>query len=407
MLDRSSRRVGLAIVGLGGGVATTAVAGLELMRQGEIGAAGLPLAGRDVIGLVDTAQLAIMGWDFDGTDLATALAGHRVLSERQIEAVAPRLSRITPLPAVCDPQFCRNVTGGNVIRGNSKRAVAEQVRRDIEAFRAENALGRVVVINLASTERIAELDHPELADIDAFEAAIDADSPRISPAMLYAHAAITAGCPYGNFTPSAAAEVPALLALAERHRVPVAGRDGKTGQTFMKTVIAPALRARSLTVDGWYSTNILGNRDGLALHDPDSLKSKLGTKGDVLDSMLGYKVENHIVDIKYYPPRGDDKEAWDNIDVSGFLGHKMQIKVNFLCRDSILAAPLVIDIARCLDLAHERGEAGPVEALGVFFKAPLTRDGAPVHAFFEQERAFEAWLAGVAAPVLPVLETAN
>ena len=174
----------------------------------------------------------------------------------------------------------------------------------------------------------------------------------------------------------------------------VAGKDGKTGQTFMKTVIAPALRSRSLHVDGWFSTNILGNRDGLALDDPSSLKSKLGTKKSVLDEILGYPVEDHIIDIRYYRPRGDDKEAWDNIDVTGFMGQRMQIKVNFLCKDSILAAPLAIEIARCLGLADRRGEGGVQEQLGVFFKAPMTPEGRPpVHAFHTQERRLLDWLA--------------
>ena len=211
--------------------------------------------------------------------------------------------------------------------------------------------------------------------------------------MLYAYAAIEAGVPYGNFTPSVAADVPALAELARRRGVPVAGKDGKTGQTLLKTVLAPALRARALHVDGWFSTNILGNRDGLALDDPDSLRSKLDTKGSVLDSILGYRVEDHIVDIRYYRPRGDDKEAWDNIDVIGFLGHRMQIKVNFLCKDCILAAPLVIEIARLLDLAQQRGEGGAQEQLSLFFKAPMTANGrAPEHAFHLQERMLADWL---------------
>jgi myo-inositol-1-phosphate synthase len=223
--------------------------------------------------------------------------------------------------------------------------------------------------------------------------ALDANDDEVGPAMLYAYAAITSGIPYGNFTPSVSADIPALKELARRNGVPIAGKDGKTGQTLVKTVIAPALRGRALHVDGWYSTNILGNRDGLALDDPSSLASKLDTKGSVLDSILGYKVENHKVFIHYYPPRGDDKEAWDNIDFTGFLGHRMQMKINFLCKDSILAAPLVIEIARCLDLAKQRGHGGVLEELGVFFKAPQMTNGAePEHAWPEQERRFRDWL---------------
>jgi myo-inositol-1-phosphate synthase len=211
--------------------------------------------------------------------------------------------------------------------------------------------------------------------------------------MLYAYAALASGVPYANFTPSVAADVPALMELARARNVPVAGKDGKTGQTMMKTVLAPALRSRALHVDGWFSTNILGNRDGLALDDPDSLKSKLNTKSTVLDSILGYAVEDHIVDIRYYRPRGDDKEAWDNIDVTGFLGQRMQIKVNFLCKDSILAAPLAIEIARVLDLAKVRGDGGVQEQLSLFFKAPMVRNGhGPEHAFHVQERMLLDWL---------------
>ena len=211
--------------------------------------------------------------------------------------------------------------------------------------------------------------------------------------MLYAYAAIKSGIPYANFTPSIAADVPALMSLAEERNVPVAGKDGKTGQTMMKTVIAPALKARSLHVDGWFSTNILGNRDGLALTDPNSLQSKLNTKGGVLDEILGYPVEDHLVDIRYYRPRGDDKEAWDNIDVTGFMGQKMQIKINFLCKDSILAAPLAIEIARVVGLASKREDGGAQEQLSHFFKAPMVKPGHAVeHAFHKQEAMLMDWL---------------
>ena len=190
--------------------------------------------------------------------------------------------------------------------------------------------------------------------------------------MLYAYAAIDSDTPYANFSPSVAADAAPLAELARKRNVPVAGKDGKTGQTMMKTVIAPALRERALHVDGWFSTNILGNSDGKALDDPKSLQSKIDTKKALLDHLLGYPVEDHIVMIHYYRPRGDDKEAWDNIDVTGFLGQKMQLKLNFLCKDSVLAAPLAIEIARCLGLAQQRGEGGVQEQMGIFFKAPQT-----------------------------------
>ena len=253
--------------------------------------------------------------------------------------------------------------------------------------------GNVVVINLASTESAIDLSDEKYQSIDAFEQALDDAHECVSPAMMYAYACIMSGTPYGNFTPSTAADVPALRQLAARENVPVAGKDGKTGQTYLKTVIAPALRARALEVEGWFSTNILGNRDGEALRKPKSLLNKINTKGDVLANCLGYPVENHVVKINYYKPRGDNKEAWDNIDIAGFLGHRMQIKVNFLCKDSILAAPLALEIARCLDLARRKGRGGVAQSLGVFFKAPMTPDGGePNHNFTEQQIELLRWL---------------
>ncbi len=210
--------------------------------------------------------------------------------------------------------------------------------------------------------------------------------------MLYAYAAIVERIPFGNFTPSVAADIPALIEFATASGVPIAGRDGKTGQTFIKSVIAPALRARALKVDGWFSTNILGNRDGLALSNEDSLASKIMTKSSLLEDILGYEVEDHLVDIRYYRPRRDNKEAWDNIDIRGFLGQNMQLKINFLCKDSILAAPLAIEIARCLDLAMQRGKGGIQDQLAVFFKLPMASDGHPEHAFHKQEDALIDWL---------------
>jgi len=212
--------------------------------------------------------------------------------------------------------------------------------------------------------------------------------------MLYAYAAISEQIPYGNFTPSLAADIPALVEFAENKQVPVAGKDGKTGQTMIKSVLAPAFKTRALKVEGWYSTNILGNRDGLALSDADSLASKVKTKSGLLDDILGYAVEDHIVDIRYYRPRGDNKEAWDNIDLTGFLGQSMQLKVNFLCKDSILAAPLAIEIARCLDLAKQRNEKGVLDQISIFFKMPMTRskDQKAENALHKQEEILLNWL---------------
>ena len=387
------RRVGVAVVGIGGAVATTAVAGVAILRSGTNRMDGLPLAHVAVPGLVGYEDLVFRGWDLNAQSLAEAAAEHRVLNDNQLAEAAPALSAVQPWAAVASGAFCRRIEGANQHRAEGHRAAVAAIIADLKRFKASNDLDGLVMINLASTER-TPADSAVLRTPEAFERGLDGDDPAIGPAMLYAYAAITAGVPYGNFTPSSAADVPALAELSRRRSVPVAGKDGKTGQTLMKTVLAPALRARALHVDGWFSTNILGNRDGQALEDPDSLKSKLDTKGSVLDSILGYKVEDHLVDIRYYRPRGDDKEAWDNIDISGFLGHRMQIKVNFLCKDSVLAAPLVLEIARVLDLAQQRGEGGPQEQLSLFFKAPMTANGnAPEHAFPVQERMLQDWLA--------------
>ncbi len=401
--NAGARRVGMAIVGLGGAVATTAAAGLELLRTGAAGAEGLPFARleQQVDGLADYDALVVGGWDLDAADLAKAAEVHRVLAAQQLASASPGLSQLRPWAAVGDAEFCRNVVGGNTAVAEGRRAQSDVIRADLRRFRAEEQLDGCVVVNLASTERWPDLDEPALATPEAFEAGLDADDPAISPGMLYAYAAIVEGCGYVNFTPSLAGDAPALTTLATMRGVPLAGKDGKTGQTMFKTVLAPALRSRALTVEGWYSTNILGNRDGLALDDPASLASKLSTKGQVLDQILGCPVEDHVVRIDYYRPRGDQKEAWDAIDLVGFLGQRMQMKVDFQCRDSILAAPLVLELARLVDLAQQRGQGGVQEQLGWFFKAPMTTgDGVPEHALHRQERVLLDWLLGDDATVL-------
>ena len=390
-----TNRLGVAVIGLGGAVATTALAGVEMIRAGSNSLDGLPLADRTTQGLTPYADLVFGGWDLSGDDLGTAALGHGIVTEAELADGASSLKAITPWPAVGSRDFCANIDGANKFAADGHRGAVDRIRNDLARFKAEKALDEVVVINLASVERKADLDAPALQSLDAFERGLDMDDPAISPAMLYAYAAITADAPYGNFTPSVAADLPALTELATGRETPICGKDGKTGQTFLKTVLAPAFRARALHVDGWFSTNILGNRDGLALDDPKSLASKIGTKKSALDGMLGYPVEDHIVHIHYYRPRGDDKEAWDNIDISGFMGRKMQVKVNFLCKDSVLAAPLVIEIARSLGLARRRGEGGVQEQMGLFFKAPMTRGGRePEHGLIEQQRRFDAWLDG-------------
>lgn len=383
----AKRTLGIAVVGLGGAVGTTMAAGIELLKKGLIGKEGLPLAEAD--GLADYTDIVFAGWDLFSDDLAKAAANHEVLTYKQHIAIENELAQIKPWPAIGDERFLSLIDGENKIAGGHREAIGT-LRKNLAEFKGR--CDSVVVINLASTEKLAAEGNEAFDSLDAFEKGLDEKSAAISPAMLYAYAAIAEGVPYGNFTPSLAADIPALIEFAEKQNVPIAGKDGKTGQTFIKTVLAPALKSRALHVDGWYSTNILGNRDGLALSNEESLASKVKTKQSVLDEILGYPVEDHIVDIRYYRPRGDNKEAWDNIDIRGFLGQTMQIKVNFLCKDSILAAPLAIEINRCLDLAQQRGESGIQEQLSVFFKLPMSKADKPEHAFHLQEAMLERWL---------------
>lgn len=387
------------VVGLSGAVASTAIAGIELLKQQKIGREGLPLAALDenlTGNLINYENLVFTGWDMIGDDLQTAAATHNVLTLQQYQMVSEELQGIKPLAAVVNSEFCHNIEGKNVFAAPDHTAAVEKVREDIRRFRNKSGADSVVMINLASTESFIDKDSKTFATLQEFEKSLGENSPEISPAMIYAYAAVGEGVPYGNFTPSVAADIPAIVEYAEQKGVPVAGKDGKTGQTFIKTVVAPGLKSRALKVDGWFSTNILGNRDGFALKHPDSLKSKITTKGSVLDDILGYVVEDHLVDIRYYRPRGDNKEAWDNIDIIGFLEQPMQLKINFLCKDSILAAPLVIEIARLLEYAQRRGEKGVLEPLSLFFKLPQVADETnqkPEHAFHKQEQMLIEWLA--------------
>ncbi len=392
----NDRKLGIAIVGLGGAVGTTIVAGIELLKKGEIETIGLPLANLPENLIFDLAayeNLVFGGWDLHGENLASAAEEHDVLTHKQFVAVEAALRKIKPWRAVEDKNFLANIEGENrFAKTDMHRETIEKLCGDLREFK--KTCDNAVVINLASTEKLADEGNEIFNSIADFDKALDADSAEISPAMLYAYAAISEKIPYGNFTPSVAADVPALIEFAEKNRVPVAGKDGKTGQTMIKTVLAPALKTRALKVEGWFSTNILGNRDGLALSNEASLASKRKTKGSVLDDILGYKVEDHLVDIRYYRPRGDNKEAWDNIDVRGFLNQPMQIKINFLCKDSILAAPLAIEIARLLDLAKRRKSFGAQEQLSLFFKLPMTKTkgATPEHALHKQEAMLLDWL---------------
>lgn len=385
----SARKLGVAIVGLGGAVGTTIVAGIELLKKGVIGKDGLPLADTKA-GLAEYEDLVFAGWDPYGENLATAAETHDVLTYKQFLAVEETLRKIKPWPAISNPKFVSNIAGENMLTATSLRESIDKVRENLREFK--KACDSVVVVNLASTEKLATEGNEVFNTLAGFEEALDDNSSDISPALLYAYAAIAENVPFGNFTPSVSVDIPALIEFARNQNVPIAGKDGKTGQTFIKSVLTPALKSRALKVRGWFSTNILGNRDGLVLSNEDSLASKVKTKSSLLEDILGYEVEDHIVDIRYYKPRGDNKEAWDNIDITGFLGQPMQLKINFLCRDSILAAPLAIEIARCLDLAKQRGEGGIQEQLSVFFKLPMAIKGKPEQAFHKQEDALLAWL---------------
>ncbi len=392
----SDRKLGIAIIGIGGAVGTTMVAGIELLKKGKIDKTGLPLADLDQNLIEDLAKyedIVFAGWDLFGENLAKAAEEHEVLTHKQFVAVEEELRKIKPWLAVENTRFLSNIEGENTLNElDSHRSTIEKLCANLREFAAN--CDSIVVINLASTEKLAAEGSQTFNSIADFEKALDEDSPEISPAMLYAYAAISEQIPYGNFTPSVCADIPALIEFAERQGVPIAGKDGKTGQTMIKSVLAPAFKTRALKVEGWYSTNILGNRDGLALSNADSLASKVKTKSSLLEDILGYAVEDHLVDIRYYRPRKDNKEAWDNIDLAGFLGQQMQIKVNFLCKDSILAAPLAIEIARCLDLAKQRGVKGVLEEIGIFFKFPMTRRKGeiPENALHKQEAALVDWL---------------
>ncbi len=392
----NKKKLGIAIIGIGGAVGTTMVAGIELLKKGKIGTEGLPLADLDVEltkDLADYENIVFGGWDLHGENLAAAAEEHDVLTHKQFVAVESELRKIKPWRAVGNKAFLQNIEGENQFaKTNSHRETIEKIRADLIKFKKN--CDQVVVINLASTEKLAAEGNEIFNSIADFEKALDKNATEIAPAMLYAYAAIAEQIPYGNFTPSVAADIPALIEFAENKGVPIAGKDGKTGQTMIKSVLAPAFKTRALKVEGWFSTNILGNRDGLALSDADSLASKVKTKSSLLEDILGYEVEDHLVDIRYYRPRKDNKEAWDNIDLTGFLGQPMQLKINFLCKDSILAAPLAIEIARLLDLAKTRGEKGVQEQLSIFFKLPMMREkGAkPENALHKQEEMLLDWL---------------
>ena len=403
----ASGKLGILTPGLGA-VATTFMAGVESIRRGHskpIGSltqmATIRLGKRtenrsplmkDFVPLASLDQIVFGAWDPIPDDAYTAAKKAGVLEDRDLEPVADFLRAIKPMPAVFDNHYVTRINGANVKQGKTKRELAEQLRQDMRDFKANNRCDRLVIVWCASTEIFIK-PGPQHATIAAFEKAMDDNDEMISPAMLYAWAAIMEGIPYCNGAPNLAVDTQALQQLAIDKGVPISGKDFKTGQTWMKTVIAPGLKARMLGLAGWYSTNILGNRDGEVLDDPASFKTKEESKLSVLHTILQpeqypdlYKDFSHVVRINYYPPRGDNKEGWDNIDIVGWMGYPMQIKINFLCRDSILAAPIVLDLALFSDFAHRAGMKGIQEWLSFYYKSPMAAAGLqPEHDLFIQQ----------------------
>jgi myo-inositol-1-phosphate synthase len=385
-------KLGVLLVGLGA-VSTTTIAGVAAIGKGlakpigsltQMGTVrlGKRTEGRspriaDVVPFAELADLEFAGWDIFEDDCYAAARTAGVIEPSLLEQVRPDLEKIRPWPAVFDQRYVKRLNGPNVKRGKTKRDLAEQVAEDIRRFRKERNLARLVMVWCGSTE-VFMTESEAHANVGSFERALEDNDPAIASSMVYAYAAIREGIPFANAAPNLTADIPALVELAAATRAPLAGKDLKTGQTLMKTIIAPGLKARLLGVEGWYSTNILGNRDGEVLDDPESFKTKEESKKSVLDYILQpqlypdlYDHLCHVVRINYYPPRGDNKEGWDNIDLVGWLGYPMQLKINFLCRDSILAAPIVLDVALFLDLAKRAGMHGIQEWLSFYFKSPV------------------------------------
>jgi myo-inositol-1-phosphate synthase len=399
-------KLGVLIPGIGA-VSTTFIAGVEAIKRGmavPVGSltqlATIRLGKRtdnrspmikDFIPLAGLNDLVFGGWDIYEDTAYEAAANARVLEAPQLEKLKEPLSAIKPMKAVFDQEYVKRIHGPNVKEAGSKMDKAEMLMDDIRNFQESNGVSRSVMIWCGSTEvfhRPAAV-HQTLKD---FECGLMKNDPEIAPSQIYAYAALKSGIPFANGAPNLTTDMPALLELARERNLPVCGKDFKTGQTFMKTLIAPGLKARMLGLSGWFSTNILGNRDGEVLEDPGSFKSKEETKLSVLDQILQpklhpelYKDFYHAVRINYYPPRGDSKEGWDNIDIFGWLGYPMQIKIDFLCRDSILAAPLVLDLVLFMDLAQRSGMRGIQEWLSFYFKAPMHAPGLyPEHDIFIQ-----------------------
>jgi myo-inositol-1-phosphate synthase len=402
-------KLGVMIPGMGA-VATTFVAGVEAIRKGlskpigsmtQMGTIRLgkrtdnrtPLI-KDFVPLADLNDLVFTGWDVYEDDMYTAAKKAGVLEEKLLDQLKDFLSSIKPLPAVFDQKYVKRLNGTNIKKGKNKRDLAEQVRQDIRNFKKSSGADRLVMMWCGSTEVFLQPTAVH-ESIESFEKGLENDDEAIAPSQIYAYAALMEGVPFANGAPNLTVDLPVMQQLSQKNNAPICGKDFKTGQTLLKTVLAPMFKARMLGVSGWYSTNILGNRDGEVLDDPESFKTKEESKLGVLEYILQpdlhpelYSNMYHKVRINYYPPRGDNKEGWDNIDIFGWLGYPMQIKVDFLCRDSILAAPIVLDLVLLSDLAARSEELkgiGIQEWLSFYFKSPMTAPGLyPEHDLFIQ-----------------------
>jgi myo-inositol-1-phosphate synthase len=402
----ASGKLGILTPGMGA-VASTAYAGVLAARRGLAAPIGSltqmahirlgrreeqrnPLI-RDFVPLATLDDLVFGGWDPISPNALEAARTAGVLEERDLAPISSDLESVVAMPAVFDQRWVKRLEGVRVKSGGSKYDLAVQLVEDIERFRAEHGCDRLVMVWCGSTEAYQEPS--EVHDsVESFEAGMRADDENISPSQLYAWAALVSGVPFANGAPNLSVDLPCMVELAARNGVPYTGKDFKTGQTLMKTILAPGFKARMLGMRGWYSTNILGNRDGEVLDDPENFKTKEVSKLGVLDTILQPEVYpelygniDHVVRINYYPPRGDNKEGWDNIDIFGWMGYPMQIKVDFLCRDSILAAPIVLDLALFLDLAQRAGQSGNQEWLSFYWKSPHAVGGSPEHDIFIQQ----------------------
>jgi myo-inositol-1-phosphate synthase len=410
-LKEPTGRLGILIPGLGA-VATTLIAGVEAVKKGIAQPIGsltqmghIPLSRNgaevhprigDFVPLADLRDIVFGGWDIYDENVYQAASRARVLEPGLLQALRPELEAIRPMKGVFDQSYVRNLDGKHVKEAATKFALAEALMDDIIRWRDTHDCERLVMVWCGSTEKYTEVAEVH-ETLGSFEKGLRDNDPRIAPSMIYAYAALRLGVPFLNGAPNLTIDIPALVALSRKTDTPVAGKDFKTGQTLMKTILAPGLQARALGLKGWFSTNILGNRDGYVLDEPENFRTKEVSKLSVLEDILRpdqspelYGDLYHKIRINYYPPHGDNKESWDNIDIFGWLGYQMQIKINFLCRDSILAAPLVLDLALFGDLAKRAGLSGVQEWLSFYFKSPQTDAGArPEHDLFRQLTALQ------------------